>query len=63
MTERVLVAGAIEVIFMALSYSFMSRAQVKAIYHWGGTILLCLTFCWSVILGCVLALNSLTYTL
>lgn len=28
---------------------------------WAGMTLLCVTFCWSVILGCILALNDMTF--
>ena len=28
-----------------------------------GMILLCLTFCWSIVFGCVLALNEITFRL
>lgn len=29
----------------------------------GGMFLLCITFCWSVVVGCVMALNSMTIQL
>lgn len=29
--------------------------------HWVGIVLLCLTFCWSVIVGIVLSMNELSF--
>jgi hypothetical protein len=45
-----------------LAFRFRSPGAQSAV-RGAGMIMLCLTFCWSVILGCVLALNSGTYRL
>jgi hypothetical protein len=37
--------------------------RARLIGNWGGMMLLCMTFCWSVILGCILALNDMTFQL
>ena len=63
MSNQVLIAEVIEGVFVAASFALLSISGAKAFYRWAGTVLLCLTFCWSVILGCVLALNGLTFTL
>ena len=47
----------IEVIFMLATFIVLSKADAKSFMHWAGMVLLCLTFCWSVILGCVLCVE------
>jgi hypothetical protein len=53
----------IEALFMLLSVMILDRAKSRSWLQWTGMVLLCLTFCWSVILGCVIALNNTTLTL
>ncbi len=45
-----------------LAIRFRSPGAQAAV-RGAGMVMLCLTFCWSVILGCVLALNAGTYRL
>lgn len=61
MTSQIAIASGVEIFLMALSFVFLSSAAAAAFYRWAGTVFLCLTFCWSVILGCVLALNQMTF--
>ena len=40
---------------------FGKRSEsVRSMARAGGLFLLCLTFCWSVVLGCTLTINALT---
>lgn len=72
LSHQVFVAGVIEIGMILVTLTFLdvpnfllpfkspsARSAIKG----GGLIMLCLTFCWSVVLGCVLALNSGTYRL
>lgn len=38
-------------------------SKVSQLAHTGGMVLLCVTFCWSVIVGCLLTLNSIVIRL
>lgn len=53
----------IEAIFMLATFIVLNKADSKSFMRWAGMILLCLTFCWSVILGCVYALNTAIFSL
>jgi hypothetical protein len=59
-TEQIKIAAAIEIFFIVSSFFLLSKPGTKVAYHWAGTVMLCLTFCWSVILGCIFALNAIT---
>ncbi len=72
LSHQVFVAGFVELIMILLTMTLLdppasvisARSTVlHAAVKGAGMILLCLTFCWSFILGCVLALNSGTYRL
>ncbi len=72
MPKQVLFALSIESILLAMTILFLvqplsltrfgtpNRARV---FRMGGMVLLCLTFCWSVVFGCILALNEMTLRL
>jgi len=60
---QIQVASAIEALFMISTFVLLVRAAGKPVFHWIGTILLCMTFCWSVILGCIIALRDITIPL
>ena len=53
----------IEVVFMLATFFVLNKADAKSFMRWTGMVLLCLTFCWSVILCCVLTLNNALFTL
>jgi hypothetical protein len=69
MPEKVLIAMAIESMLIAATTlllvqpGFVVRVPSDRARAWmtaTGLAFLCATFCWSVVFGCVLALNSLT---
>lgn len=53
----------IEVLFMSATFSTLGWSSGRSFRQWTGMVLLCLTFCWSVILGCVYALSTVSFTL
>lgn len=41
---------------------FRSKSvRLQSFLHWGAMLLLCLTFCWSVVVGIVLTMNGLDF--
>ncbi|HLD99413.1 MAG TPA: hypothetical protein VJB59_04100 [Bdellovibrionota bacterium] len=69
MTNQVAVAMLIEVLMIGVTSLLLIQpvgifgigpSRIKAVSTWGGMVMLCVTFCWSVIFGCVLFLNSMT---
>lgn len=66
--KQVIFALIIECLMIILTTVFLAQPQTifnnqseraKSIVRIGGFFLLCLTFCWSVVFGTVLALNSI----
>jgi hypothetical protein len=57
---QILVFAVIEILLMLLSFGFLSAGAEKAALRWAGAIALCMTFCWSIWLGCILALHQMT---
>jgi integral membrane sensor domain MASE1 len=64
MTDSILMVLLIELAFIVVTVVFLIQPKVlfksessrlRSIANWGGMILLCLTFCWSVIVGIVLS--------
>jgi hypothetical protein len=72
LSHQVFFAGLVEIGMIAMTLILLdvpnfflpfSNPTTRAVLKNGGLVMLCLTFCWSVVLGCVLALNAGTYTL
>lgn len=72
MPRQVLFALFIEATLIALTTLLLTQprpffaldsARSKSVATTGGFVLLCLTFCWSVIVGCILTLNGFTFKL
>ncbi|MDR3607199.1 MAG: hypothetical protein P4M08_07460 [Oligoflexia bacterium] len=72
LTRQIFFAGLIEVAMILVTLALLDvpnivlpvrSAGARSTLRVTGMIMLCLTFCWSVVLGCVLALNSGTYRL
>jgi hypothetical protein len=61
MPDQMRIGLIIEILFVASSFVLLNRAKGNAPFAWAGMVALCLTFCWSVIFGCVVALNQLSY--
>ncbi len=61
MTDQMKIGLFIEFLFIVLSCVLLNGAKDKPSFAWAGMVALCLTFCWSVIFGCVMALNEITY--
>ncbi len=38
----------------------LASQKIRTVVRWSGMLLLCLTFCWSVIVGIILSLNGLS---
>lgn len=67
MTEQVILAKAIEIILMVMTSILLIQPKVifrvskpRPVFTWGGMLLLCITFCWSVVFGAILFMNDLT---
>jgi len=58
LSPQVLVALAVEALLIVVTFAFLNAPRTRAALQWAGMIMLCLTFCWSVIFGCVLALTN-----
>lgn len=70
MPQHLAVAFAIESALIVLTVFFLLQPEfafrnvqpsVKTAFTMGGYTLLCITFCWSVVFGCLKALHMLTY--
>ena len=61
MTDQTKIGLAVEILFMGLSFVLLNRSRNNKAVAWAGMVALCLTFCWSVIFGCVMALSEITY--
>ena len=68
MISQIIMAGGIEIFFVFLTCLFLMKPRwafgevarkADTVLTWVGMCLLCLTFCWSVTLGCVLYLNDI----
>ncbi|MCM2280152.1 MAG: hypothetical protein NDJ89_18945 [Oligoflexia bacterium] len=62
---QVVVAFLIELFLVALTIVLILRARAgkSRIASATGWVMLCVTFCWSVVFGCIVALNRLTFRL
>ncbi len=72
MSKHVLIAMVVESALIALTTTLLAQpemvfhgasARFRAFAKASGTIFLCLTFCWSFILGCVLSLTRMAFRL
>lgn len=72
-TNPLIIAGGVELglvlftMILLLQPKFIFRevghSRTKSVSTWSGMVLLCMTFCWSVIFGAVLFLNHLVIRL
>jgi hypothetical protein len=59
-SPQVLVLSVIEVVLITGTFFFLNAPRERPVLQWSGMIMMGITFCWSVIFGCMLALNNLT---
>jgi hypothetical protein len=59
-SPQVLIALGVEALLILVTFVFLNAPRTRAALQWAGMIMLCLTFCWSVIFGCVIALTGST---
>jgi hypothetical protein len=58
--STIIVPVVLEALLIVASFAFLNAPRNRPAFHWTGMVLLCLTFCWSVVFGCLLAMNDLT---
>jgi len=69
MPNTVILAFSVEMALIALTslmliqpkFIFRQKTgKLKSFFKWGGLVFLCLTFCWSIVVGIVLSMNDLS---
>jgi hypothetical protein len=64
LVEAVLVAFTVFALVQPFAFMKPKQTERRTVgLQMVGLVLLCITFCWSVIFGCVLALNEITFRL
>lgn len=63
MSKPVLFALLIESGLITLTTALISQPRSRVLANTSGWLLLCLTFCWSVVMGCLIGLQRLTIQL
>jgi hypothetical protein len=62
-SPHVILLTLIETVLIVSTYFFLSAPRERPVLQWAGVLMMGITFCWSVIFGCVLAINSLTLSI
>ena len=58
--EGLLLMGTCILLLQPIFVFNKSSQRARSVATWGGVALLCVTFCWSFLLGSILALNEIT---
>jgi hypothetical protein len=62
-SPHVILLTLIETALIASTFFFLSAPRERPVLQWAGVVMMGITFCWSVIFGCVLAINNLTLSI
>ncbi len=69
MPNSVLITFGVECMLIIVTTLLLSQPEfifksatirIQSMAKWGGVFLLCLTFCWSIVLGIILSVNGLS---
>jgi hypothetical protein len=62
-SPHIILLSLIEIALITSTYLFLGAPRERPVLQWAGVVMMGITFCWSVIFGCVLTINNLTLSI